>query len=380
MKKALIWILAIIFALLVTGVIYLKLVHGGGTPYPDVSTSPIVPDSRFDQYIELEYPPGMVTVSPDNRLFFSYHMLHQPERFNDATIFEWINNESIPFPNIEEQEKFNGAMGVVTDTHNRLWIIVPGTDRKPFTKLYAYDINSKELLVDHKFPDGTALFSQDMRVSPDGNTVYLADTGLFKFKPGSIIVFDVKKKSSRILLEGHESVSPQNWVIRKQNGELNKLFFGLITWSVGVDGIALTHDGEWLYYATMTHDSAYRVRTEYLQDTTLSADELATKVEFVGHKPMSDAVELDKDNNLIITDVENGGLAMLTPDGELSTLVKKPEINWADSVTVAQDGTIYFTDSHLTSLMDSTMSAAELSKIKATGPYFIYRISPVAEK
>ena len=67
---------------------------------------------------------------------------------------------------------------------------------------------------------------------------------------------------------------------------------GLLTFVVGVDGIALTQDGQWLYYATMSHDSVYRIPTADLLDTSLNDDQLAKKIEFVGKKPMSDGIEL----------------------------------------------------------------------------------------
>ncbi|MBT3311281.1 MAG: hypothetical protein HN737_01015 [Desulfobacterales bacterium] len=374
MKKILKWILGLLLVSVVTFLIVIKLQYGMGLPYPDVSGKPVLADSKLESFITLELPPGMVSSAPDGRLFFSYHTMHKPERFVEATIFEWVDGKAVPFPDSPLQKQFAGAMGINADQHQRLWIVIPGGANNTQTRLMAISTKSGELIVDHVFPPGVALLAQDMRVSPEGNTVYLADTGMLKFKSGAIIVFDIKNETTRTLLLDHPSVNPQDWYIRKQDGSPNRLAFGLLNFAVGVDGIALSRDGEWLYYGAINNNSMFRIRTGDLLNTSLDADALGNKVERVGPKPLSDGIELDGDNNVVITDVENGGIAMLTPKGELSTLARSPGINWSDSVTIAPNGDIYFTDSYLTGLMNSLLKPADHDTIKQKAPYTIYRI------
>lgn len=352
-----------------------KLMHGMGKPYPDISTDPVLEMSAITTPIMLPFPPGMVAASSDGRIFYTYHMLHKPERFVDATVFEWVDGEGVPFPSQEMQSEFHGAMGVVADNHDRLWVIKPGALEGERTRLVAINRTSGEMVLDHLFAKGEAGFAQDMRISPDGRTVYLADTGLFKFTKPGLIVFDVETKSARTVLSGHPSVSPQNWVKRKTDGKDYRLAFGLLTFVVGVDGISLTADGDWLYYATMSHDSVYKVPTSVLLNEEASDEEIAASIEFVGKKPMSDGTELLEDNSLIITDVENGGLARLYPNGSLVTLTKDPRVDWADSVTVAPDGSIWFTDSRLTDLINQFAQPANEQTMRERGPYPIYRVS-----
>lgn len=96
----------------------------------------------------------------------------------------------------------------------------------------------------------------------------------------------------------------------------------------------------------------------------------------VGRKPLSDGIELLADNTVLITDVENGGVASLSPQGELSTLTKDTGVDWADSVTVAPDGSVWFTDSKLTALLDQFAMPADKAALQKAGPYFIYRVAP----
>jgi hypothetical protein len=375
------WVLRFIGLLVVVALAALawfKITHGGGRPYPSVATAPTIVANRISAPISLPYPPGMVASAPDGRLFYTYHMLHEPERFANATVFEWVNGEGVPFPNLAMQAEFHGAMGVTADNHGRLWIVEPGALDNRRTRLIAIDIASGAMVLDHLFAEGEAGFAQDMRVSSDGRTVFLADTGLFRFSQANLIVFDVATETARTVLKGHPSVSPQDWVIRKANGAPYRLALGLLTFTVGIDGIALSHDGAWLYFAAMSHDSLYRVPTAALLDPSFSDAEIAQRIEFVGHKPMSDGIEVLADNTVLITDVENGGLASLSPDGVLTTLTSDRNVNWADSVTVASDGAIWFTDSRLTDLIDQFASPSDDARMRERGPYAIYRIAPVA--
>ena len=375
-KKIVLRGLGVVFGVMILGLGFVKLNYGLGKAYPDVSTAPKLSEDKVETMIETDFPPGMVASAPDGRLFFNLHMLHQPERFVKNTMFEFVDGKAMPFPDTESQSKFYGAMGLTVDNLYRLWVIVPASFNKEHTRLLAIDIRSNKIVIEHQFEKGTARFAQDMRVSPDGKTVYMADTGALKFTSGSIIAFDIETRTTRTLLLDHPSVNPQNWFIRKQNGKPNRFIFGLINMAVGIDGIAISRDGEWLYYGAMNNDAIYRIRTAHLKDKTLSNEVLGKWVERVGTKPLCDGIELDAANNVMITDVENGGVAMLTSDGILHTLVKKREINWADSIAVAPDGAVIFTDSMLTAFDSSTMRPPTREQIRAEAPYKIYRFYP----
>ncbi|WP_372366181.1 SMP-30/gluconolactonase/LRE family protein [Candidatus Uabimicrobium sp. HlEnr_7] len=375
-KKKIAITLGILGFVITICLVFVKILYGGGTFYPSVNTTPIKQNS-LKVLTELPYPPGMVASSQEGRLFFNYHMLHKPERFSQATLFEFVDGKKVPFPNIETQDKFYHAMGITVDHHQRLWVTIPrGLDGKQPSKLLAIDINTKEIVFEHQFKEGVGIFAQDLRVSLDGKTVYLADCGFLPLAVPSLIVLDIESKSSRVLLKDHSTLAPQNWLIQRQDGKPHQLFFGLLSFKVGFDGLAVSKDGHWLYMAAMSHDTVYRVPTRVLTDKNLDDEKISSFIEEVGKKPLSDGIELDKDNNLIITDVEYGSLAILTPEGKLNTLVQDKQINWSDSITIANDGTIYFTDSRLTDLINTLAQPASKEKIIANGPYKIYKVLP----
>ena len=351
----------------------MKLRYGGGEPYPDAGTAPLVPDGALEVLVETPFPPGNVACSPDGRIFYDLHPFAAPERFLDATLFELVEGEPVPFPDLAAQPDLAGVLGLTVDRQNRLWTTLPaGIEERP-TRVQAFDLATGERVVDVTFPEGAGPFAQDLRVAPDGATVYLADTGIFRFTPPALVVLDVASGRARRVLEGHPSLSPQDWVIRTSSGPL-KLLFGLLTWSVGVDGLALDADGEWLAYAAMSHDTAYRVPTRALRDESLSAAEVAEQIERLGRKPLSDGIELDAAGNLYLTDVEHGGLDRLTPDGTLETLVRDPRVLWSDGLCLTPDGALLLTDSRIPAYVTQLLGKPARETVDRAGPHAIYRV------
>lgn len=176
----------------------------------------------------------------------------------------------------------------------------------------------------------------------------------------------------REVLAGDPSTQPQNWVIRTRNGP-HRIGFGLLSFQVGVDGIALSNDGAFLYFATMSHDTLYRVRTADLLDAGLSPSELSRRVEAVGKKPLSDGIEVAPDGSVLVTDVENGAIARVDAQGRLSTLVRAGQVVWADGVHVTASGDVLFTDSSIPTYLDPLLRPPALDKLRAGKPYRIYR-------
>jgi hypothetical protein len=363
---------------LLAGLAYIKLQHGGGQAYPNLSTDPIYKETAVQKIVSLDFPPGNVAVSAQGRIFFNYHPFAKAERFVPATLFELVEGKPQPFPSAEFQSKLQGTFGMTVDRQNRLWLIEPRGLDHDRTRLMAIDISSRQVVFEHWLDKAQAQFAQDLRVSPDGNTVYLADTGLFRFTAASLLVLDVKSKSSRVVLDQTSSTQPQNWVTRTAHGP-HKLGYGLVSFIVGLDGIELSADGAWLYFATMSHEGAYRIPTAILRNPAASTAEQQSAIEFLGKKPLSDGITLDAQGRLILTDIENGGLARLTPAttnqaAKLETLTKSAGITWADGVALEPQGSLLFTDSAIPKYIDQLARPPASEVLKAGAPYHIYRV------
>ena len=105
----------------------------------------------------------------------------------------------------------------------------------------------------------------------------------------------------------------------------------------------------------------------------MSDDELARSIETVGRKPQSDGIATAPDGAVLLTDVENGGIAEVSLDGTLRTLTTSRAVVWADSVEVGPDGWVWFTDSAIPAYLQETMQPPPAEVLEAAGPYRLYR-------
>jgi sugar lactone lactonase YvrE len=372
--RIVLFVLAVALVAIIALAVYVKVTRGSGDRYPDVSTPPLYGADALEIVAELPLPPGNVAVSAEGRIFFNYHYLGVDGDENGYSVFELVDGEPIPYPGASFQPTYQSTLGMLIDRRNRLWVIDPAAiDRSRNTRLFAFDLATDTLAFDYTFETDDADFAQDVQVTSDGRYVIAASTGLFGFIPANLIVLDTQTGIVRTLLEGHESVGTQPWRIHTQEGEGVSVFFGLIDWQAGVDGIALTKDDEWLYYGSINHDTLYRIRTRFLLDPTLSDQSLASRVEAVGTKPLSDGFSMDLDGNVYITDIENGGVARMTPEGQLTTLVADARVRWADGISFGPDSMIYLADSAIPAYLTQTGDPLPIEEHRALAPYYIFR-------
>lgn len=368
MKKFL--LLLLILAIVAT--IVLRVRYGGGAPYPDLSTTPLLAESRLEVVLQYPEPIGNVAVSGDGRIFFTIHPESRPR---GNKLLEWVDGAATPYPNGAAQPRlFNTVLGVVIDRQNRLWTIDHGNHGFGEARLIAIDLESGEVLHDHKLQKETApagSLLQDLQVSADGNTVFIADASLWLKKP-AIIVYDVATGDARRVLEAHASVSAQNYVVRTPNRQMSFLG-GLVDLKTGVDGIAIDAAGEWLYYGAINHSGLYRIRVNDLRNTTLPLRQLEDLVERYSDKPLSDGLSTDLAGNIYITDVEHGSVSIVDKQKSLATLIRSPRIRWADGLSFGPDGWLYLADS---AIPEQILQTSE--HIASQGPYYIYRFRPGA--
>lgn len=368
LRRRLLQILGGLATLVVALLIFVRLVYGGGDAYPDRTTDPIIDGDAVARVGELPFPAGNVTASAEGRVFVNIHPFTQSDRFTEAYLFEWADGELTPYPDQATQDDLRHVFGMTVDARERLWLTSPATLDRERTRLQAFDLATGERVEDFELDEGVGRFAQDIRVTPDGATMILADTGAFQFTSASLIVLDLGSKSARTILKGHESTQPQNWMIRTHEGD-HTVGWGLVTFSVGVDGIALSPDGETLYYAPMSHDTLYRIPMSAVRDASLSEEALATEIEAVATKPLSDGIETTEDGEVLVTDIEHGAVVGIRPDGTSRTLVKLDSVSWTDGITVAPGGQVFFTDSAIPSYLDPLLRPPTRERLDSRAPH-----------
>jgi sugar lactone lactonase YvrE len=370
MRRAIRVLLWALLLFLTAAAAAIRLRYGGGQPYPDVTGEPVLPKAALENVVSYHEPIGNVAVSRDGRLFFTVHPEARPE---GAKLLEWKDGAARPFPDEAAQDRlFETPLGVVIDRRDRLWVIDHGNHGFGTPRLLAFDLGSGALVHDHRFPDHIAplgSFLQDLQVTPDGSTVFIADASFWRQDP-ALVVHDVGGGRDRRLLEHHDSVMAQNWIIVTPSRTMSFLG-GLAAMKPALDGIALAADGSWLAYGAMTHDTLYRVPTSALVDPHLEATELAARVERLGQKPLSDGLSSDREGGVWITDVEHGAVLRMTPERVLETWIETPRIRWADALCFGPDGWLYVADSALPDVV-----LRSRAHIADHGPYFISRFRP----
>ena len=361
------WVLLVI---LITLVAVVRLRYGGGEPYRDVTGAPILDGGELETVVSYPEPIGNVAVGPDGRVFFTVHPESRPQ---GAKLLEFRGGATWPFPAEEVQEDLlETPLGVVVDRQGRLWTIDHGQHGFGVPRLLAIDLDTGKVVHNHAFDNDAAphgSFLQDLQVSPDGRTVFIADLSFWRKSP-AIVVHDIATTSDRRVLEGHPSVSAQDWIITTPARRM-VFFGGLAAMKPGIDSIAVSTDGRWLVYGAMSHDTLFRVPTAVLGDRSLDDASIAAKVEALGRKPLSDGLSADLEGGIWITDVEHGAVLRMSPAGELETWVKTPRIRWADALSFGPDGWLYLADS---AIPEQVMRSKQ--HIASQAPYHIFRFRP----
>ena len=364
------FLLFILTLTLVTAIILRVRYGGSGDPYPDLSAPPLLGDSHLEEVLSYPEPLGNVAISREGRIFFSVHPASSPP---GNKLLEWVDDAAVPYPNGTVQPHiFDTVLGVVVDRRNWLWTIDHGSHGFGTPRILAFDLASGNIIHNYEFRPETAPLGsmlQDLRVSADGLTVFIADASIWRKKP-AIVVYDVTRRVARRLLESHFSVSAQDILIRTSTRDMSFLG-GLITLKVGVDGIALDANDEWLYFAAINQSGLFRVRVRDLLDETLPEQQLENRIERFSDKPLSDGLLAAASGEIYVTDVEHGAIITIDQQQKLSTVIQSSRIRWADGMSFGPDGWLYLADSALPELILKSSN-----HIKTQGPYFIFRFDP----
>jgi len=354
----------------VLAAIILRVRYGPGDPYPDLSTPPILDEAALEEVLSYPEPIGNVAVSAGGRIFFTVHPESRPQ---GNKLLEWVDGAAVPYPSGTVQPHlFDTVLGLVIDRRNLLWTIDNGNHGFGSPRLLGFDLATGNIVHDYKFrpeiaPRGS--FLQDLQVSADGRTIFIADASVWRQRP-ALIVYDVATRSARRVLEAHHSVTAQNLLVSTPIRDMQFLG-GLVSLKTGVDGITIDSENEWLYFAAINHSGLFRARVRDLVNPTLPPHQLENEVERYSDKPLSDGLSSDLSGNVYVTDVEHGSVFVVGKDRKLTTLIRSPRIRWADGLSFGPDGWLYLADS---AIPEQVLKSREY--MRSRGPYFIYRFKP----
>ncbi|KZT53115.1 MRJP-domain-containing protein [Calocera cornea HHB12733] len=360
-----------------------------------------VPNATLGPPLELyhefyDHWPTGIAVSKSGRLFANFPV----QTLINFTVGEITSgNTEAAFPNVSYNqppsllnstnpqlsagyfEYLISVQSVVVDPKDRLWMLDTGRPQvgsiQPYAsgagqKLVGVDLTTNTTFKVITFPPTVAYpdtllndvrFDLRPNLTASGEGIaYITDSS-DEGRNGIIIVDLGTGESWRHLDRDASVMGDPSWVgvydgvpftpIRAMDSPISPGAYYRFT--TGADGIALSADGEYLYYTPLSSRRLYRVPTALLRvppgalNPSAAFDAIAG-VEFLGqHGSHADGLETSSDGTIWVTAPEQDAIFSFNPTTKiLSPFVRDPRIQWCDTVSIGEDGYMYFTSNQFT--------------------------------
>ena len=286
------------------------------------------------------------------------------------TIHSAINYTVTPPVGANYQNYLIGSQSCVIDSANRLWILDTGRALTPNgtlvpasyggPKLIGVDLSTNQIIKTIVFPTTVAYsdsYLNDVRfdlrpsAAPGGQGIaYITDSSV-EGRNG-IVMADLGTGTSWRHLDGAPSTRPEQQFLAYLWGQ------PLYSWNpgqpfgyvgFGTDGIALSADGETLYWKVVAGRYLYSIPTARLRDTSLHSEVLAQgAIQNHGQTGVTDGMETDTNNFIYHMNAEQNAVGLFNPaNGSDTIFVRDARLDWIDTFSVGFDGYLYFTNNQL---------------------------------
>lgn len=300
-------------------------------------------EDKLEVVAELAQGPGNVAVTADGRVIVSQHALYRPQ----LRVIEILPDGSVrPFPNEQWASKrdaegtgLDSVLGIQAGEDGIVWMLDNG---RGGSRLVAWDTQQDRL---HKIIEisksarARGSFFNDIALDPVHHSIYISDASA---KNAALVVVDTQTGESRRVLERHPSVmaQPIAMVIGGRTYSVDK--DGNPVARLGVDGITIDPQSEWVYYGASQGTDLWRIRAADLVDTTLTDEELAARVERYGQRPVCDGITIDSAGNVYITDLTNDAIGVVDASGDYRIIYRDETLlSWPDGMAFGPDNYIY---------------------------------------
>jgi len=211
-----------------------------------------------------------VAVARNGRVFLNPPRWEKDVPISVAEVIkgEWLR----PYPDAEwnawsnlkplsVQDHFVRVQSVTVDLQGFFWMLDPAASGNEFIKpggpkLVKIDLAMDKVVQMIPFDEMAApqgSYTNDLRVSPDGKTAYLTDSG----QKGALLVVDVASGQARRMLDGDPRTHPEAGVVPMADGhELQRPDHRIP--SFAANGIALDPKGSWIYWRALVGRTLYR--------------------------------------------------------------------------------------------------------------------------
>ncbi|MDI9219356.1 L-dopachrome tautomerase-related protein [Pantoea sp. EA-12] len=303
-------------------------------------TLPTQQDSRLEQVATSPRVWNGITVSHDNRLFAS---LTQSEGAG-LQLAEVVNNQLKAFPDAawnqwdakDPEHHFYHVNALRIGPDGDLWVMDSGNkgigtgDQAVAggAKLVRINLASGKVVGSYVFKAPTlqpTSYLDDVRFN--GDFAYITDPGAV-----GLVVLNLKSGKSWRALDNHplsidhQPIYADGKKLILRDGREKR---------VGLDQLEVSPDGKWLYYQAIPGPLA-RIETRYLNDSALTAAEVAKHAEKVRDTWSTGGTAIDADGNIYASDINTRSIKRIAPNGEVTTVVQDPRLVWIDAMWVSK--------------------------------------------
>jgi sugar lactone lactonase YvrE len=306
-----------------------------------------------------------VKVDRSGRVFASVARILDPRVPATLNVVVTKNGQSVlqPFPSWEANDAsrpggLRSVLGFTIDSHNRLWALdmgYTGGESRATSggqKVVVFDLDSGRELQRIDLPDAVAdpatSFLNDIALDERRQVAYISDSGnrAEGGAAGGIIVLDLKTGHARRLLDRSPLTSDDPERPLRVNGEPAIPGVAL---KVGINGIALSPDGQRLYWSITTGDAVYSVETRHLRDAKLRDSDIARHVSGpIRIGGGSDGIAVGRDGGVYVTNVTLNRVQRIDPQTRtVATIAEGPEWIWSDTLAFDSEGALWVSTNHL---------------------------------
>jgi sugar lactone lactonase YvrE len=316
-------------------------------------------DNRLQSVATFDHQVTGVTVAPDGRIFVNFPRWSEDAPISVAELMpdgstkpypteEWNGWRNARMTEVSPGDHFVCVQSVVADRRGSLWVVDPAAPNAEKTvkggpKVVEIDLKSNN--VKRTFPmsadvAGPASYLNDIRIAPDGRFAYLTDSG----SPGGLVVLDIGSGQAWRALSDDPStqfdpsvtVMTDGQPLRRPDGR-QPLF--------NADSLALSKDGNTLYWQALTGKTVYRIPTSSIQSAAAAAQARPEKVATT--EPV-DGLWTGENDEIYLSSIADNAVKVLNPaDGSVRQVLTDQRLRWPDTFSQGPDGTIYVTASHI---------------------------------